>query len=103
MTGPGVPSRPWIPKPREGPKPRRRMWSVSTEWLTETRGGRWLRRGGSQGADVSLRADRTYRVRIFQLDEHRQTVGEPELLGVYATEEAAKIAADAVLDNGGTA
>lgn len=56
---------------------------------------------GSQGADVSLRADRTYRVRIFQLDEHRQTVGEPELLGVYATEEAAKIAADAVLDNGG--
>ena len=102
VTGPGVPSRPWIPKPREVPKPRRRMWPMSTEWLTETRGARWLRRGGSCAADVSLRADGTYRVRIFHLDEHRQTVGEPELVGVYDTEDAAKHAADAVLD-GGTA
>ena len=40
-------------------------------------------------------------VRIFQLDGHRQTVGEPELLGVDATEHAAKITADAVLDTEG--
>jgi len=100
VSNPGVPSRPWTPKPREEHKPRR-MWPVSEDWLTETRGARWLRRGGNQGADVSLPADRTYRVRIFQLDGHRQTVGEPELLGVYATEQAAKITADAVLDTEG--
>ena len=52
------------------------MWTQSTAWRLEIEGQRWMRRWGNRGANVSLRSDGRYRVRVFQLDEHRQTVGE---------------------------
>jgi hypothetical protein len=57
-----------------------------------------LRRWGNRGAEVSLRSDGRYRVRVFQLDEHRQTVGEAERIGWYDSEAKAKLVADLELN-----
>ena len=61
-------------------------------------GQRWMRRWGDRGADVSLRSDGRYRVSAFQLDKHRQTVGEAERIGWYDSEAKAKLVADPELN-----
>ena len=64
-----------------------------------------MRRWGNRGADVSLRSDGRYRVRVFQLDEHRQTVGEAqakrsgaERSGIGRHDSEAKLVADLELN-----
>ena len=76
------------------------MWTQSTAWRLEIEGQRWMRRWGNRGADVSLRSDGRYRVRVFQLDEHRQTVGEAKRSGIgrHDSEAKAKLVADLELN-----
>jgi len=57
-----------------------------------------MRRWGNRGADVSLRSDGRYRVRVFQLDEHRQTVGEAKRSGIGRHDSEAKLVADLELN-----
>jgi hypothetical protein len=67
----------------------RRMWTQSTAWRLEIEGQRWMRRWGNRGADVSLRSDGRYRVRVFQLAKRS---------GIGRHDSEAKLVADLELN-----
>ena len=90
MTNPGVPSRPWTPKPRVRPK--------TTDWSQVAAGHRWRRRWGDLGAEVVRRGPTQWPVRITPLGPDRAAIGKPVELGVYRTLPQAQFHADIELN-----
>ena len=86
MGNPGVPSRPWTPKPG--------VWPESTDWAQVAAGHRWRRRWGNLGAEVVRRSPTQWPVRITPLGPDHAAIGKPVELGVYRTLAQAQFHAD---------
>jgi len=90
VSNPGVPSRPWTPKPR--------IWPESTDWIQVAAGRRWRRRRGNLGAEVLRRSPTQWLVRITPLGPDHAAVAVSVQVGVYRTLAHAQFHADIELN-----